>query len=498
MTNQSPGKEVFNPWPNFRGSNLALESLLSEIFSPKSAFSSPKTELDFSLEASCGIPMADVLDEVREKVISHAIHSRHEFTMAHMMPPPATISAVADLLIGVMNQCAFIWEEAPTAKAVESEVIRWMLKRVGYTSKADGQLTSGGTMSNFLACYIAYQQGLEKWPNAKERFCIVASDQAHFSIQKAAKLLGLGSNAVVRVETLRNGRLRPRAINETTSNLVNSGMKPFIIICTAGTTNAGAVEAADDFLQAAHSSQAWCHMDAAHGGLLCLRERGGPEVSQWAKADSISWDPHKTLYVSYSSGALLLRDGNKFDAMAFTSEYALKHDDENDNAGERHFEGSRRFEALKIWMTIKNIGLQGYSKIADHSVLLAAKFAELVHEQDQFELLTEPDTNIVCFRFVAKGFDDSELNLINKTVQKQLFISGGPLVSTTMVMNRVFLRVVLLNPLLGIDRLPDVMALIHREALVQFSLLQPKKRTNIEDIACHQPPPGSRRFSETA
>jgi glutamate/tyrosine decarboxylase-like PLP-dependent enzyme len=121
-----------------------------------------------------------------------------------------------------------------------------------------------------------------------------------------------------------------------------AGRLPFLVVCTAGTTNAGTIEGAGEFLEAARLSGGWCHIDAAHGGIVCLSPKQRSLADEWCNADSISWDPHKSLYVSYSAGALLLRDENMSNPLEFHSEYALKHEEAED-AGHRHFEGSRRF-----------------------------------------------------------------------------------------------------------------------------------------------------------
>ncbi len=441
-----------------------LNEILEEIFVPQTAFEPPPKVIDFNLEQKQGQTMASILSEVRSKVVAHAVNSRHSWSLAHMVPPPATVSVIADLLIGAMNMCAFIWEEAPIALALETEVIDWMKARVGYGERATGLLTSGGTMSNCLATYLALARSYAKQPRQyREAYCIIASDQSHFSIDKAAALTGLGDVSVVRIKTDNEGRLQPGQVYSAAERAQNNGKNPFLFICTAGTTNAGVMESADEFISAAHAFGAWCHIDAAHGGMMGYSHKSAAAVSGWHEADSVSVDPHKSLYVSYSVGALLLREEAFKEPLKFNSEYAIK-DENMADAGAWHLDGSRRLEALKLWMTIKYFGSEAIADLVDHSVMLAEEFANQIRSNSDFVLITEPDTNIVCFRFVHPDLKDKELDRINLAIQKKLFITGGPLISTTQVGERIVLRVVLLNPMLEFHQLKDIIASIQKEA----------------------------------
>src|SRR5258708_4274336 len=399
-----------------------LRQVLREVFQPRRPFVPPSETGSFSLGESHGASIHDVLSDVNKNIVPHTIKNRHRWTLAHMVPPSALISVVADVLIGAMNECAFIWEEAPLAAELERESIRWMADRLGLKESATGLLTSGGTMSNCLATYLALKRAQE-WQLSKnnDRYCIMVSDQAHFSIEKAAAVTGLRRALVIRVPTNGQGRLRPGELRGATIKARQAGLTPFLFVCTAGTTNTGALEATEEFLATARSCRAWCHIDAAHGGMICLSKHEDQSVSLWAEADSVSWDPHKSLYVSYAVGALLLKDQASLAPLEFYSEYALKSDADRPHAGAWHLEGSRRFEALKLWMTIKHFGKEGYAELVDHTLQLANEFASRIRADSQFILIAEPDTNIVCFRIYHSELGDEALDAVNTAVQKELF-----------------------------------------------------------------------------
>jgi L-2,4-diaminobutyrate decarboxylase len=421
-----------------------LGEMLDEIRAPSAPFvSTPGGE--FALKGCPGMPLDQVLREVKHTVMSHAVHPRHPWAMAHMVPPPLSVSIIADLLIGAMNQCAFIWEEAPAAADLESAVVGWLGERLGYGRRAAGLLTSGGTESNRLAIFLALDRLERRVGSIHPRACVVATDQAHVSLEKAATLLGLGPDAIVRVPTDEAGRLAPETLGVATRGVVSEGRLPVAFVCTAGTTNSGALEPIDEFLAVAAEHDAWCHVDAAYGGFVRLLPSPPPNTDRWASANSISWDAHKTLHASYAAGALLLRDPLTTEALDFTADYASGAA-EKWSPGLHRFDGSRRLEALKLWMCIKHLGVDGYARLADRCRWLAQELAECVRAESDLVLATPPDTSIVCFRYQPADADLHECDEAMLAAQRSLFRGGGPLLSCTRLGGRVVLRAVLLNP----------------------------------------------------
>jgi L-2,4-diaminobutyrate decarboxylase len=297
-------------------------------------------------------------------------------------------------------------------------------------------------MSNTVAVYLALQRARARGSRFGRGLCVVTTDQAHLSIEKATALVGLPKEAVLRVPTDAAGRLVPGTLHEV---VVRHGGDPFLCVCTAGTTSAGVLEPAEEFLAIARAHGAWCHIDAAYGGFVSLTGARRQHVAQWREADSISWDAHKSLHASYSAGALLLRDDASRQVLRSRGAYALKGNGAAD-AGDDHFEGSRRMEALKLWMCIRHLGTTGYAALADRMLVLASHLALQIHAREELELLTDPDTGIVCFRYHSPSLGLDELNRVNRSIQQQLFLRGGPLLSSTRIGERDVLRAVLLNP----------------------------------------------------
>lgn len=454
-------EEAFGPPSDSAATYRLARQVLSDVFSPATAFL-PAGDMDYSLRRPRACSVGELLAEVRSKVVAHAVHPRHPMAIAHMVPPPCTVGVVADLVIGALNQCAFCWEEAPAAAELETEVLRWMAARLGYVSAPGSLLTSGGTMGNYIAALLALERAKRREPGAAA-FCIVASDQAHLSIEKAAVMLGLGRDAVVRVATDAEGRVVPGSFAEAARACRDADRTPFLLVCTAGTSTTGALEPAAEILRVARRCGAWCHVDAAHGGLVSLAHGHRATTAAWTTADSVSWDAHKTLYAPYAVGALFVRDPSELEVLDFRADYALRPEDELD-AGIRHLDGSRRLEALKLWMCIRYFGLEGYRSLTERTLETARRFADAIRENDQLVLATEPDTNIVCFRFEDSTLSHRDNDRVNLRAQSRLFRTGGPLLSTARVGGCVNLRSVLLNPRFSAAHIPVVIDRVLREA----------------------------------
>jgi L-2,4-diaminobutyrate decarboxylase len=462
-----------------------LRKILKDVFVPTREFVSPAAKLSFRLDEVKKETLETVLSQVYEQIIPHCVQLRSPMTVSHMVPPPLTISVIADMLIGALNQCAFIWEEAPLAANLETECLDWMKYQIGYNSNSGGLLTSGGTMSNCLATYLAIARARRYYPNEQKHYSIIASDQAHFSIEKAALLNGLNSNSIIKIKTNSKGKIQPGQIAETAERAYKNGLIPVLFICTAGTTNSGLMESAREFSNIAQLYKSWCHLDAAYGGFMSLCDKSYVLSEKWANADSVSWDPHKTLYVSYAVGALLLKDRTTIKPLEFHSDYALKEYENEVDAGTFHFEGSRRFEALKLWMTIKYMKEEGFREVLYKTLRNSEFFASLIRKDDDFDLVTEPETHIVCFRFTSSGIDEDILNDINKSCQKNLFKVGNTLISSTKINGKAVLRAVLINPLTETIDLIRILENIRLEAKKQLSIIRSSKGAKYASEACY-------------
>jgi glutamate/tyrosine decarboxylase-like PLP-dependent enzyme len=337
---------------------------------------------------------------------------------------------------------------------METAVLNWLSAILGYRGDSGGLFTSGGTLSNYIAAYLALARSKNSFPEHK-RLCVIASDQAHFSIHKAALLIGIGRDALFLAPTGSDGRLQLQSLARTVDRAVGRGYHPFLFVCTGGTTNAGILEPIEAFESAARSFSAWLHLDGAHGAFSALSSDAGQHASYWCRADSVSWDPHKTLFVSYPAGALIVRDRENLASLECRPGYAFHESTPTDPAF-CHLEGSRGFDALKVWLTIKHIGRDGFTTLTDYVIELARYLATRVRQTEVLELVTSPDTNIVCFRYVDATSESKELDDLNVAIQQDLYHRGDTLLSRTKIGGRAVLRAIFQNPFTtkdDIDRL---------------------------------------------
>lgn len=430
------------------------EDAIAVLFSVDSGFRKPSTDLDLRLEAEHGGELAAVIAEACDALISCHHNTRHPRSLAHMVPPPATVSVLGDLLKGASNQCAFTWGQGPIAPALETAVLVWLASTLGFGAGSGGLFTSGGTISNYTASFLALARARQR-AGERERLCIVASDQSHFSIQKAARLIGVGRDGLFLAPAGTDGRVRADALTATVDRAVSRGYRPFLFVCTGGTTNAGVLEPIEPFADAARSFSAWLHLDGAHGAFSALSSDPRHHRDYWNIADSVSWDPHKTLFVSYPAGALIVRDRETLGLLECRADYAF-HESAALDPAFCHLEGSRGLDALKVWLTIRHIGRDGFATLTDYLLGLARYLAMRVSDTASLELVASPDTNIVCFRCVDRMLEETRLDALNIGIQEELYLKGDALLSRTKIGGRAVLRAVLQNPFTtkeDIDRL---------------------------------------------
>jgi glutamate/tyrosine decarboxylase-like PLP-dependent enzyme len=292
---------------------------------------------------------------------------------------------------------------------------------------------------------------------------LYVSDQAHFSFLRAASILGFPADTVVVVPADDRFRLQAGPVADAIERDRAAGRTPFAIMGTAGTTNTGSVDALADLADLAEREGLWYHIDAAYGGAARLSERDAPLVPSLERADSITIDPHKWFFQAYDIGALLVRDGSQLEATySYRPEYyrgggAADRAPDAHGSGELDFyrlgmEGTRRFRALKLWLSWKHLGTRGLGKLVEMNVDIAAALSSQIAASEDFEiLLAEPALSVVCFRHLPDGRaggDPGERDAIDvhqDALQGALEHSGRGFLTTTRLNGRTWLRAGVLN-----------------------------------------------------
>jgi L-2,4-diaminobutyrate decarboxylase len=417
-----------------------------------------------------GVALDELLAQVRDDVLAHGVHVSDPRCAAHLQCPTLLPAAAAELAIGATNQSLDSFDQAPAATLVEDHLVRWLAATLGFAA-GSGVLTSGGTASNLLALLLARERACARvdgyaagagLPPVRARWRIVASAAAHDSVRRSAAVLGLGADSVVGVATDARGRADVEVLDATLDALAGAGLEPIAIVATAGTTDLGAIDPLPELAARARACGAWLHVDAALGSAFALSPRLAPLLAGIEQADSITADLHKLWFMPIGASALLVRDVALLGAVHHNSDYLNRAEDEADgvqNLVGRSLDTSRRFDALKILVGLRSTGRRSMAAMVEQLVALARNAARAVDAHDELELLAEPSTATVAFRWRPAGerLGDEVLDAVNVAAQRALLRSGRAIVGRTRLNGRVALKLTLVNPL---ARDADVRALL--------------------------------------
>jgi glutamate/tyrosine decarboxylase-like PLP-dependent enzyme len=352
------------------------------------------------------------------------------------------VAALADLLASVLNQNVTAWRSAPVGVTIERQVIEWLAGAIG-CGGFGGSLCSGASAANLMA--LAMAREAKQTPHGA-RAIVYASSEVHMSIPKAVALLGLGRENLHSVPVDSSWRMDVRALQSAIEADVAAGRKPLAIVATAGTVNTGAVDPLESIAAVSRQHDLWLHIDGAYGALAAMAV---PErLRGLALADSLSLDPHKWLYQPVDCGALLYRSpAVARAAFSQTGEYARAFGSDPLEAFsffEESIELSRRFRALKLWLSLRYHGAEAFRTAIRADLRHAGDLARGVRDSGELELMAPVELSAVCFRY-RSGVADSELDRLNAAILKRLIERGRVYLSNASIRGRFALRACFVN-----------------------------------------------------
>jgi glutamate/tyrosine decarboxylase-like PLP-dependent enzyme len=436
-----------------------------------------------------------VLDEFTERVAPHTVSAYHPRSFGYFTPPPLVASIAGELLAQFAQQGIDLWHAGPIGAFVEEEVLRWLCDVVGYGPSSFGILTSGGVMANFIAMtlvrdvHLPRVRGDASAPRGRalEGIRVYTSDQTHFSIGRALDELGFPPETLVVLPSDERFRLRGAPVAEAVRRDRAAGLLPVAIAAVAGSTNTGSVDRVGELADVADAERLWLHVDAAYGAAARLSPRDAGRVADLERADSVTVDPHKWLFQAIDIGGLMVRDGATL-GIAFggrNPEYyraghargatpdgtAVPRTADQLNFYRLGFEGTRRWRALKLWLSWKHVGSTGFARLVEANDDLAAHLAARIAVADDFEALpAEPDLSVVCFRHLPGGRPApdpgtpaaAELDAHQDRIVHALEASGEGWVTTTRLRDATFLRAGIVNTQSTVDDVDDLLDLLRR------------------------------------
>lgn len=431
-------------------------------------------EIDLDIEAGVGLSTA--VGEAIGMLAGNSAVPTHPGYLAHLHCPPALPSLAAEVLISAFNQSMDSFDQAPSATAAEQSVIEYLCGKMGYPEGADGTFTSGGTASNLQALLIARNRfaqttlgwdiGRQGLPPGAAGWRVVCTRQTHFSVHQALGLLGLGSASVVEVPTDDHGRMQADALARTLEELKQSGHPVMAVVLTAGTTDTGAIDPLRTSVDVAHAHGVWAHIDACAGGCLMFSQRYRHLLDGIEAADSVAIDFHKLFFQAISCSALLVRDGAALNVASGHVDYLNPESDEYAdvlNLVGKSIQTTRRFDALKVVITVRALGERRVAEMIDATVEAAAAAGRAVSEHAHLELVVPVTTNSVVLRFSHTDLTDAECDDVNGDIRRSLASSGRALVGRTRVSGLQAIKLTFVNPLVTVEMADKVIAEIADE-----------------------------------
>lgn len=390
-----------------------------------------------------------VLNFVLDEVMTKSNIVSHPKSYSFVPGPSNYISAMADSLTAGFNIFSGGWQASPAAAEMEIVAMNWLLKIFGFPQKKGGGIfTSGGSMANLTALVTARTV---KCGDDFSKAIIYLSDQAHSSNIKAIRVLGFHKEQIRIIPTDGEFKFSLNKLKNAIAKDRIEGLQPFCLIATAGTTNTGTVDPLSEIAKICKTEDIWFHIDGAYGGFAILSEDGKPLLKGIEKADSLTIDPHKWFYQPYEIGCLLVKK-HKWLKGTFTEKPEYLRDIEG-NASEINFydhgiELTRRFRALKFYMSVKTFGLGEFRKAITYNIALAEATEAYLRKSSNWEVVSPATLAVVNFRYNPIGNDlsEAELDALNQHISQKVVESKEALLVTTILNKQVVLRMCLINP----------------------------------------------------
>jgi len=397
-------------------------------------------------------PRSDLMNDL-ELIVEDSMNPAHPGYIGHMDTMPTTVSVLGDLVASAVNNNMMSVEMSPVFSELEVRLTETVASEFGLGPDAGGVLASGGSLANLHALSVARNNALDVQDGGltglDRQPAVLASTVAHTSVQKAAMLLGLGTDAVVTVETDEDSRMDPAALKEAIEEAERSGKRPFCVVATAGTTTTGNIDPLSEIHDVAEAHDIWFHVDAAYGGALVFSESERGRLDGIETADSVTFNPQKWCYVAKTCAMALFADADVLHEDFRVGAPYMRGDDALPNLGELSVQGTRRAAVLKLWLTFQHLGRGGLEQLIDESYRLTTAIRDHVINDDALELASRPEMNIVCFRAVPEWCPPEERDDLNSQLQQALLSEHDIFVSLPTYRDSRWMRVVLLNPFTG-------------------------------------------------
>ncbi len=397
-----------------------------------------------------GTDIDELLATLEERVFAHHAREPHPGFLAYVPSCPTFPAVLGDWLATGFNFFAGVWPVAAGPNELELVVLAWFRGWLGMPPGTGGLLTSGGSAATLTAVVAARHEAVGDDPSRLSRLVMYTSTQAHSSVVRAGWIAGVQRAGIRQVPVNADYTMRADALAAMVDSDRRAGLIPFILIANAGTTNTGAVDPLHAIADLCARERMWMHVDAAYAGFSVLTRRGAAALDGIGRADSVTLDPHKWLFVPFECGCLLARDPSRLTAAFRIYPEYLK--DVEGGAEEINFADygeqlTRYARALKVWLSVSYFGITAIAGAIDRAMDLAEHAERLIREAPDLELLSPARFGIVCFRVRpgGQGLDGSALDALNQSVNAGINDSGRFFISSTRLDEVFALRICVLG-----------------------------------------------------
>jgi len=423
-----------------------------------------------------------ILEQAADLLFKYTTFNGHPKFWGYITSSAAPIGALGDLLAASVNPNVGAWYLSPVATEIEAQTIRWIAEMIGYQTNCGGLMVSGGNMANFIG-FLTARKAKAKWDISKvglagsnaHSLLVYASKETHTWIQKAVDLFGLGTDSIRWISVDKNQKILIDELETKIKADKENGQHPFMVVGNAGTVSTGAIDPLNKMHEVCKKNDLWLHVDGAYGAFAAALPDAPDDLNALKFADSIALDPHKWLYVPLEAGCILVRNpALLIDAFSYHPAYynfLAEEEDSIINYYELGFQNSRGFRALKVWLSLKQAGVDGYKKMISDDINLSKDLYKILDSNPFIEILSQ-NLSITTFRFMPPDIDaksnkvNSYLNDLNKKLLHQLNDGGEAFISNAVIDEKFALRACIVNfrtTFKDIKVLPELVTEIGRE-----------------------------------
>ena len=458
-----------------------LSDYLEEALSGKEMPVLPWNEPDqlaesFSFESGNG--EKELLNTFIRRILDNSIHIHHPHYIGHQVTSPLPATVLVQFCTTLLNNGAAIYEMGPVNMAMERNVIKKFGSLIGFPSSFDGIFTHGGTAGNLTAMLAARQAITDYniWDDGvreKNRPGYIISEQAHYSVGRNVKIMGLGEESIIKIPVDKNYRMRTDLLEEIKAGAEKKGIRIISVVASSCSTATGSYDDLESIADFCEKNGLWMHVDGAHGMGVLFSEKYNHLVKGIERADSVVIDFHKMLLVPALNTLVMFRNGERsFETFAQKASYLFQKSQKNVwyNSAIRTIECTKSALGIIAYTALKYYGKSYYSQYIDSRYDLTADFALMIKSDCQLQLATEPESNIICFRFAPEGYNDLVLNKINSEIRSKIIKEGSFYIVQTELEGKIWIRLTIINPVTSEN---DLKSLLDRVKVLgtQFSKL---------------------------